>query len=196
MGDVKSAFEKAMEKAEKIGALTPEEKEHLKEQEHLKTWLSEFYGGKLDRDGLWQKLKGKKLPLLKEAQKYLVDSLGLGSTSEELKIRRDGILAIETLKEKQHIPAIEQIIDSIEMLLREYQDRKEKLADELKAEIERNPQMRLQPVRTPDGRTAFQATLSVDEAVQTKMSEFLAEHERVYSAEFIRIINRLKQEIK
>jgi len=196
MGNVKSAFEKAMERAEKIGALTPEEKEYLKDQEHLKTLLSEFYGGKLDRDGLWRKLKGKKPPLLKEAQNYLVDSLGMGSTSEELKIRRDGILAIETLKEKQHIPAIEQILDAIEMLLREYQDRKEKIADELKAEIERNPQMRLQPVRTPDGKTAFQATISVDEALQAKMSEFLAEHESVYSAEFIRMINRLKQEIK
>ena len=70
------------------------------------------------------------------------------------------------------------------------------MADDLRAEIERNPQMRMQPVRTPDGRTAFQATLSVDEAVQAKLSEFLTEHENVYNAEFIRMINRLKQEIK
>jgi hypothetical protein len=56
--------------------------------------------------------------------------------------------------------------------------------------------MRMQPVRTPDGRTAFQATLSVDEAVQAKLSEFLSEHENVYNAEFIRMINRLKQEIR
>jgi len=196
MGNVKSALEKAMEKAAQIGELTPEEKEHLKEQEQLKIWLSEFYRGKLDRDNLWQKLKGKKTSLLKEAQQYLIDSFGLGSTPEEFKTRRDGILAIETLKETQLTPAIEQILDSIEILQREYQDRKEKMADDLRAEIERNPQMRMQPVRTPDGRTAFQATLSVDEAVQAKLSEFLTEHENVYNAEFIRIINRLKQEIR
>jgi hypothetical protein len=196
MGNVKSALEKAMEKAAKIGELTPEEKEHLKEQEQLKIWLSEFYKGKLNRDNLWQKLKGKNPPLLKEAQQYLIDSLGLGSTPEEFKIRRDGVLAIETLKETQLTPAIEQILDSIEMLQREYQDRKERMADDLRAEIERNPQMRLQPVKTPDGRTAFQATLSVDEAVQAKLSEFLTEHENVYNAEFIRMIHRLKQEIR
>jgi len=196
MGNVKSALEKAMEKAAKIGEFTPEEKEHLKEQEQLKIWLSEFYKGKLNRDNLWQKLKGKKPPLLKEAQQYLIDSLGLGSTPEEFKIRRDGVLAIETLKETQLTPAIEQILDSIEILRREYQDRKERMADDLRAEIERNPQMRMQPVRTPDGRTAFQATLSVDEAVQAKLSEFLTEHENVYNAEFIRMIYRLKQEIR
>lgn len=196
MGNVKSALEKAMEKAAQIGELTPEEKEHLKEQEQLKIWLSEFYRGKLDRDNLWQKLKGKKTPLLKEAQQCLIDSFGLGSTPEEFKTRRDGVLAIEILKETQLTPAIEQILDSIEILQREYQDRKEKMADDLRAEIERNPQMRMQPVRTPDGRTAFQATLSVDEAVQAKLSEFLTEHENVYNAEFIRMINRLKQEIR
>ncbi len=196
MGNVKSAFEKAMEKAAKIGELTPEEKANLKEQEHLKIWLSDFYKGKLDRDNLWQKLKGKNPSLLKEAQLNLIDSLGLGSTHDEFIIRRDGVLAIETLKEKQMTPTIEQILDSIEILQNEYQDRKEKMADELRAEIERNPQMRLQPVKTPDGRTAFQATLSVEEAVQARLSEFLTEHENVYSAEFIRMINRLKQEIR
>ncbi len=195
MDKVKSAFEKAMEKAAKIGELTPEEKEHLKEQEELKTWLAEFYRGNLDRNELWQQLKGKKPFILKEAQQYLIDSLGLLSTPEELKTRRDGIIAIETLKETQRTPIIEQILDSIEMLQREYQDRKERIADEIRAEIERNPQMRLKPVRTPDGRTAFQATLSVDEAVQANLSELLAEHEKVYSAEFIRMIYRLKQEI-
>jgi hypothetical protein len=196
MGNVKSALEKAMEKAATIGELTPEEKAHLKEQEQLKMLLSEFFKGKLDRDNLWQKLKGKKQPLLKEAQLNLIDSLGLGSLYEEFKVRRDGVLAIETLKEKQMTPTIEQMLDSIDILQREYHERKEKIADDLRAEIERNPQLRMQPVRTPDGRSAFQATLSVDEAVQAKLPEFLTEHENVYNAEFIRMIHRLKQEIR
>ena len=195
MDNVKSAFEKAMEKAAKIGEITPQEKEQLKEQEELKKWLAEFYRGNLDRDGLWQQLKGKKPFILKKAQQSLIDSLGLSSNPEELKTRRDGIVAIETLKETQNTPVIEQILDSIEMLQGEYQDRKERIADEIRAEIERNPQMRLKPIRTPNGRTAFQATLSIDEAVQANLSELLAEHEKVYSAEFIRMIYKLKQEI-
>jgi len=58
MGKVKSAFEKAMEKAAGIGELTPEEKERIKDQEKVKSILAEFYKSQIDRDGLWQKNPG------------------------------------------------------------------------------------------------------------------------------------------
>ncbi|MDH4221073.1 MAG: hypothetical protein OEW23_20135, partial [Candidatus Aminicenantes bacterium] len=125
MEKVKSAFEKAMEKAAEIGEFTPEEKEKLREQEKLKTLLAEFYKGQLDRDGLWQSLKGSNPSFLKKVQQNLVDSLGLGSADEELRLRKDGILAIETLKEKQNTSMIEHILDSIVILQKEYQEGKE-----------------------------------------------------------------------
>lgn len=195
MGKVKSAFEKAMEKAAGIGELTPEEKERIKDQEKVKSILAEFYKGQIDRDGLWQKLKGVKLFLLKEAQQHLVDSLGLGSTPEEFQLRRDGILAIENLKEKKHVPAIEQTLNSIKILQKEYQEGKERAAEELKTAVERNPQLRVQPVRTPDGRTVYQAAVSVDEAVQARLSEFLSEHEMRHSQQFNRMIEKLRKEV-
>lgn len=196
MEKVKSAFEKAMEKAAEIGEFTPEEKEKLREQEKLKTLLAEFYKGQLDRDGLWQSLKGSNPSFLKKVQQNLVDSLGLGSADEELRLRKDGILAIETLKEKQNTSMIEHILDSIVILQKEYQEGKEKAAEELREAIERNPQLRLQPVRTPDGRSVLQAAVSVDEAVQAKLSEFLSEHEKRYSREFNRLTEKLKKEVK
>ena len=196
MEKVKSAFEKAMEKAAEIGEFTPEEKEKLREQEKLKTLLAEFYKGQLDRDGLWQSLKGSNPSFLKKVQQNLVDSLGLGSADEELRLRKDGILAIETLKEKQNTSMIEHILDSIVILQKEYQEGKEKAAEELREAIERNPQLRLQPVRTPDGRSVLQAAVSVDEAVQAKLSEFLSEHEKRYSLEFNRLTEKLKKEVQ
>lgn len=195
MGKVKSALEKAMEKAAQIGELTPEEKERIKDQEKIKSILTEFYKGQIDRDVLWQKLKGSKPSLLKEAQQYLTDSLGLGSTSEEFQRRREGILAIETLKAKQNVPAIEHTINSIKVLQEEYQDGKDKAEEELREAIEQNPQLRLRPVRTPDGRTALQAAYSVDEAVQARLSEFISQHEEKYGLKFVRLIERLKKEV-
>lgn len=195
MGKVKSAFEKAMEKAAGIGELTPEEKEKIKDQEKVKSILAEFYKGQIDRDGLWQRLKGVKPYILKEAQQHIVDSLGLGSTPEELQLRKDGILAIENLKEKKHIPAVEQALNSIKALQKEYSEGKERAAEELKTAVERNPQLRVQPVRTPDGRTVYQASLSVDEAVQARLSEFLSEHEMRYSQQFNGLIEKLKKEV-
>ena len=195
MGKVKSAFEKAMEKAAGIGELTPEEKERIKDQEKVKSILAEFYKGQIDRDGLWQKLKGVKPFFLKEAQEHLVDSLGLGSTPEEFQLRKDGILAIENLKEKKHIPAIEHTLNSIKTLQEEYREGKERAVDELRAAVESNPQLRVQPVRTPDGRTVYQAAVSVDEAVQARLSEFLSEHEMRHSQQFNRMIEKLRKEV-
>jgi hypothetical protein len=195
MGKVKSAFEKAMEKAAGIGELTPEEKERIKDQEKVRSILAEFYKGKIDRDGLWQKLKGSKPFILKEAQQHLVDSIGLGSIPEEFQLRRDGILAIENLKDKKNVSAIDQTLNSLKNLQKEYQEGKERAAEELKVAVERNPQLRVQPVRTPDGRTVYQAALSVDDAVQARLAEFLSEHEIRYSQQFSRLIEKLKKEV-
>jgi len=195
MGKVKSAFEKAMEKVAGIGELTPEEKERIKDQEKLGSILAEFYKGQLDRDGLWQKLKGSRPPLLKEVQQHLIDSLGIGSAPEEFQQRKDGILAIETLKEKQNVSSIEHTLNSLRALQKEYQDGKEKAAEELRAAIESNPQLRLRPVRTPDGRTVLQAAVSVDEAIQARLAEFLSEHEERYNLKFARLIEKLKKEV-
>jgi hypothetical protein len=195
MGKVKSAFEKAMEKAAGIGELTPEEKERIKDQEKVRSILAEFYKGKIDRDGLWQKLKGSKPFILKEAQQHLVDSIGLGSIPGEFQLRKDGILAIENLKDKKNVSAIEQTLNSLKNLQKEYQEGKEKAAQELREAVERNPQLRLKPIRTPDGRTVYQAALSVDEAVQARLAEFLSEHEMRYSQQFSRLIEKLKKEV-
>src|SRR4030066_1019118 len=195
MGKVKSAFEKAMEKIAEMGDLTPEEKEKIKDQEKAKSILAEFYKGQLYRNGLWQKLRGSKPSLLKEAQQHLMNSFGLGSTPEEFQQRKDGILAIETLKEKQNVSAIEHTLNSIKVLQKEFREGKERAAGELREAIESNPQLRLRPVRTPDGRTVLQAALSVDEAVQAKLAEVLSEHEGRYSREFIRLIEQLKREV-
>jgi hypothetical protein len=196
MGRVKSAFEKAMEKAAEIGEFTEEEKEKLREQEKLKTLLAEFYKDKIDRNGLWKKLKGSKPTILRDAQNNLADSMGLSSIPEEFQKRKDGILAIENLKEVKNTSAVEHILHVIEAIRKEYKEKKEMVADELREEVERNPQLRLQPVRTANGKTAFQAALSVDEAVQVRLTEFLAEHEKVYGQEFIKMVNALKKEIK
>ena len=196
MAKIKSAFEKAMEKADAIGELTPEEKQKLKDQETLKTLLASFFKGDIDRDGLWQKLKGSDLSLLKQAQENMIDSIGLGGFHEEFQQRRDGILAIEALKDQQNTSTIELILDAINQMRTEYQEGKENAEEELREAIESNPQMRLRPVRTPDGRTAMQASLSVDEVVQAKLSEFMSQHEEHYGAELERMIMKLKSAIQ
>lgn len=196
MAEVKSAFEKAMEKIKDIQGLDPEEKKEMKDRERLRSVLAAFYKGDLKRDGIWEKLKGTRPSLLREAQENMVDSLRMSNMPEEFQRKKDGILAIEALKEKQNMSAIENSLSSVERVQKEYIDIRQRAVEELRAAIEENPKLRVRPVRTPDGRTVLQATPSVDEAVQARVGEFLAEHEKRYEAMFLKAIERLKKEIQ
>jgi len=158
--------------------------------------LAAFYKGDLKRDEIWETFKGMRPSLLKEAQENMVDSLRMGNIPEEFQIRKNGILAIEALKERQNMAAIENSLSTIDRVQREYVDVRHRAVEELRAAIEENPKLRVRPVRTPDGRTVLQATPSVDEAVQARVGEFLAEHEKRYETMFFKAIERLKKEIK
>lgn len=193
MGRVKSALEIAMKKADEIGGLSQEEKEKIRDKEKVLSILKDFYHGKLDSNGLWQQLRGIKPSMLHMAQINLIDTLSLGSLPEELQTKRQGILAIETLKESPHTSVIEPVLHEIEHLQREYEEMKAKVREDLKKQIETHPQLRMQPVRTPDGKTVMQMSVSVDEAVKARLAEYLSKHEEEYSREFMRMLKELKK---
>lgn len=188
------------EKLARIGEVTPEEKESMKEIEQLTSILSEFYKGKLNPEGLWKKLreykdKGKGY-LLKEAQVKLLDSLTLAGDTVELEKRRRGILAIETIKEDQNTAVLEQSLNSIEGLQKRYVEEMEEAYSSLKAQVERNPQLRMQQVQ--EGQTSTVMQLTVEEAVKNsaEWKNFAANHEKGYNQEFAKVVDRLKNELK
>lgn len=188
------------EKLARIGEVTPEEKESMKEIGQLNSILSEFYRGKLSPEGLWKKLKEYKEKgrgyLLKEAQVRLLDSLSLAGDAVELQKRRRGILAIETIKEDQNTATLEQGLNLIEGLQKRYLEEIEEAYNSLKAQVERNPQLRMQQVQ--QGQTSIVMQLTVDEAVKNsaEWKNFTANHEKGYSQEFTKVVDKLKNELK
>lgn len=194
MGEVRSALEKAMEKIREV-ELTEQERKELKDREKLRVLLSAFYNGKLDRDEIWKRFKEMQSSLLTEAQENIADSLRLTNTPDEFRNRKEGILAIEALKGSEKMAEIEQGVNSAGNLHREYVVAKERALAQVKKAVEENPQLRVRQVRSPDGRTIFQP-LPADEAVRSKMEEFLAEHEKRYEALFDRAISMLKMELR
>lgn len=193
---IKSALEIAMEKANKISKLTLEEKDKIKAEEKIKSLLAKFYKGRLTPNDLWQKLKGSKPSILKEAQLFLINSLSSGNSQYELKLRKDGILAIETLKEVQRISIVESILNEIILLQKEYLKIKETVANKLKTEIEKNPQSRIKTIK--QGEKIIVIHLSVEEALNEnpQWKNFLTRHEEEFSQKFRNIIERLKEEIR
>ncbi len=195
MAEVKSAFEKAMERAEQIGKLTDDEKKNIKERQKIRDILSEYYRRDMDRDELWKRLKEFSVSSLREAQFNMLSSIRLGSGSDDIRLRKDGILAIETLKGSQKTSTLEDLLNSIEKLEEEYNQMREGAIKELREALEKNPRMRVRPVRTPDGRTVLQAALSVDEAMEAHMAEYLKGHEERYEDMLERIKERFRAEL-
>lgn len=195
MAKVKSALEIALEKAGKFATLSKEEKERAREEEQLMAVLREFYGGKIDSSGLWQRLKGSRPAILQEAQLHLVNTLGIGMLPDDVRARRQAILAIESLKERQNTAVIEADLHAVESLIREFQDMREKAVEDLKRQFEMQPQLRMRPVRTADGKTVMQMMVSVDEAVKGRLSEFLSEQEEHFNQEFALLLMDLKEHV-
>jgi len=198
LAKLKSAFEIAMEKANKINKLSLEEMEKIKDEEKIKSLLAKFYKGRLTTNDLWQKLKGCKPAVLKDTQLILVNSLSFKNSPYEFKLRKDGILAIETLKDKeyQNISTIESILNELTLLKKDYNKIKEDVANRLKTEIEKDPQSRIKTIKQGDKIIIMH--LSVEEALNEnpRWKNFLIKHEDEYNQKFGNIIDRLKEEIR
>ena len=122
MANVKSALEIALEKADKIGVLSPEEKDMMKDEGKITEILREFFLGKIDSNVLWQRFRGSKPALLRTAQLNLIDTLSVNSLPEDLQSKKKGILAIETLKEQPNTVVIESSLQALEVLKKEYEE--------------------------------------------------------------------------
>jgi len=187
----------ARERLAKIGELTQEEKEKMIDSEKVNSLLSEFYQGQIATESLWKRLKKEGKPsLLKEAQMRLLDSLSFGSTPAELQSKRDGILAIETLKEEQNTSIVELNLNLVEDLQKRYRAEIEQAYNGIRTEVERNPQLRVKQVQ--QGQNAMIVQLSVDEAIKQlpQWQDFLSDQEKIYSQEFAKVTEKLKRELR
>ncbi len=194
MGIIKSAFEKAMERADEIAPLTEEEKEKIKIEASVKEILSSYFKGDLTEEGLWKEFK-ERVPSehIGTAQDSLVSSLSLRSSSDDFDRRIKGILALESLKSRPKTPELESLLSRLKGLSKEFEKLSEQAAEELRAAMEQNPQLRLKPVMTPDGRTVMQPALSVDEAVEARLSEFLKQQEEQYGKAFEMTLSGIRE---
>jgi len=187
----------ARERLAKIGDLTQEEKEKMVDSERVNSLLSEFYQGQIDPESLWKRLKEEGKPsFLREAQIRLVDSLSFGSTPAELRRKRDGILAIETLKEGQNTSIVELNLNLVEDLQKRYRAEIEQAYNGIRAEVEVNPQLRVKQVH--QGQNTMVVQLSVDEAIKQlpQWQDFLSDQEKRYSQEFAKVMEKLKRELR
>ena len=187
----------AREKLARIGGLTPEEKVKMMVSEKVNSLLSEFYQGAIDPEGLWQRLKVEDKPsLLRETQMRLIDSLSFNSIPTELQRRRDGILAIETLKKEQNTSVVESNLNLAKDLQKRYKTEMENTYNGISVEVEKNPQLRVKQIQQGQNNVIIQ--LTVDDAIKQlpQWQDFLFRHEKKYRQEFAQVMEKLKKDLK
>jgi exonuclease VII large subunit len=192
MKKMKTALEIAMEKADRIKDDATSGEEKLELIDRAKSILADFYRDRIDASGLWKKLKAENDPeLYKEVQRILIDSIGIRNTPEQLKQRKEAILAVESLKEEQNTSLFEQALEQIGQLQKRYREEVEKI-DQAQEEAVKNARMRMKPVRNSKGKTVMKLEPAIDEETQERIKKAYTDLENRVSA----MINELLEELK
>lgn len=112
------------ERLAKVGEVTQEDKERMKEFENLDSLLKEFYQGQLDAKGLWQRLKefegqGKQF-LLRDAYTKLKGSFKWKGLPIKFEERSDGTLSIEFREGEEKILVLELTDSNFDEVVKSY----------------------------------------------------------------------------
>lgn len=193
MKKLKSTYEIAMERAKSLdGELTSEEKAFLL-QEKVKPLLANFYKAKIGPDQLWQELKAENDPeLYIQVQLLLLESIGLQTISEEIKRRKEGMLAVENLKGGKRTSIIEQVVEQVMVLQERYRSRRKEYK-ELYEEALENAKMNMKPVKTKDGRIVMQLQKSLDQDTEERLENSLKELENQSKQHLNNLLDDLKK---
>lgn len=195
MGDkIRTAIEIAMDKAEKL-TISKKEKEQIEIKKKIDPVLAKFFKEELDPESLWKELKDEKKPILKEIQARLIETITISLPQEEIKRRKNAVLALEHLKKNPDTAYVEKLLNSLEDVSINYLKEKEDFYNQLKTHIENNPNLLVRQINSGGKKMAVR--ISVEEAInQSKdWNEFLSEHEKRYTAQFSDCLRQIKEEL-
>lgn len=193
MSRIKSALEIALEKSKNINKLNPQELSEIKQEKKIDSILAKYYKDQIESDELWKVLKGFSNKLLIKAQNNFIQSLAFQNNDYEIEKRKNGILAIENLKEDNQSSDIEIYLEQLKNIRNEFQKNKEKIIENLKEELERDPQKRLQTLQ--QGNQIVVKQLSLEEALErnTQLKQNLNQLEKQLKEKFNLVKEKLSE---
>ncbi|MDD2353079.1 MAG: hypothetical protein PHX56_05950 [Atribacterota bacterium] len=191
MAKIKSALEIAMEKSKKIEKLSSQEMNEIRQQEKIDRILAKYYKDEIEADDLWRHLKDISNKMLINAQNNFLQSLTFQSNEFEIEKRKNGILAIENLKNDNLTSDIEFSFEQLSKIRTEFKKNKEQLMQILREELERDPQRRFQTFQQ-DGQIVVKQ-LSMEEAME--QDEQLKKNLKQLEIQFSKKYNTVKEKI-
>jgi len=193
----------AREKLAHIGELTAEEKARLKYAEQLRSLLADYFTHELSPDELWRELRRHKDEgrgfMVKEAQLRMLDAMRLQSSDADIDRLRRGLLAAETVNDNGNSAQLEQDLDAIEGIRRQYHQERARAYDKIRAEVEKQVSL---AARQLAGRAAASgAVIDVQSSVEATVKAspqwqtFATRHDATYHQKFKEHIARLKEKL-
>jgi len=196
MGEkIKTALEIAMEKAERLSDLSNKEKEKINIKKKVEPMLAKFFKNEIDPDGLWKKFKEEKKEILEQAQVSIINSLTMGLSSDEIKRRKNAILALENLKKNPDAVYVEKYLNSLEDINSRAGKEREDFYAGLMQRVENNPDLRVRQINS--GGKKMLVRLTAEEAVNQSKEwrDFISQHEKMYMKEFRKVLDMIKEEL-
>lgn len=198
MDKIKSSYEIAMERAKKLSEedeMSGKESRDIEMKEELKPLMSKYFREEIDAEELWEELKDKGDDYLAKAQELIIESLGLRSSDEIFEKRKEGILAIENLKNDPNSSIIEQILSKLNQVENQYQQKREQMEEQFKERMEQQAEMQMKPVQTEDGKTVMKLDSGVDRETQQQMKQQIAQLEEQSEQMFTSLVEDLKNNL-
>jgi hypothetical protein len=187
----------AKERLARIGALSQEEKDRLRQSRELDSLLSEYFKDEVDTDGLWKRLKALKEqtgePVVKEAQGKLVDTLRLQMIQEDFEQRRQAILAIETIKTEGKYSSLDLVLNSIETLRQKYTKVKEQTYQQFKGAVESQFRAVAQQAMRQGMKIDMESSVDANVKNSPQWKQFISQHDSANEQMFNRYIAKLRE---
>lgn len=187
----------AKERLAKIGTLSSEERERVKQSNELDPILSQYFTGELSPDDLWKQLKSLKEQsgesIIKEAQSKLVDTIRLQMSQEDFEQRRNAILALEKMKSGGKHSSLDLAFNSIEALRKKYTQTKEQAYKQLKGAVERQLQAVAQQALEQGVNINMEGSVDANIKNSPQWKDFISRHEESCGKMFNSYIARLRE---
>lgn len=183
MAHIKSAREIALEKISRQ-RLSKQEIDDIKQQAKIDVILAKYYKDQIEPDQLWFRLKEIPEKYLRPTQNSILKTFTFQSNPYDAEKRGKGILALEKLKKIDQSSDVEFYFNQLAQIQNEFQREIDRLTENIKKDLERNPEKRLQTFQ--QGNQVIIKELSVEEIIEQDkdLKEALAEIEKKYIAKF------------
>lgn len=191
---MKSAYEIAMERADEVYGTNDKDHNSLEIREELKEIMAPFFKEEMDAEGLWHELEDKDDAYLKEAQLMLIESIGLRNSSEQIKRRKEAVVAVESLKESGNTSFFEKQFTQAQSLQQQYQTQKKQLDEQVKQHLEQAQGQGQNPLAAAQGGNDSQNGMNAQ--MRQQLAQKVSEFQEGYNKRFNKLIDKMKAEIE